>query len=408
MQWRNLGLFLSLMNIILIEDPDFRGHLKPLTLTRPIGMLRVGIHTIKEKWERRLSATVSFDTVDYLKGKFPEVKASNNIFINSTFLPTPALVELIKNLKEGEVIASGPEIVAYASASRLTSELLSKATVIHELDPLEVVAIKHLPDLFLHNGHEIAADFEEITKDRVSAEITDPHTRVYGKENIFIEEGVSIKAAIINAEEGPVYIGKNAIVQEGALIIGPASVGEEGKVAYGAKIRQNTTLGPVCRVGGEVGNTIFHGFSNKAHDGFLGNSYIGEWCNLGANTNASNLKNDYSEVKIYDYHANEMSPTGEVFCGTFMGDFSKAGISTMFNTGSIVGVSCNVFGAGFQSKLIKSFTWGGAAEGYENYRFEKAIEVINATMERRGLSLTDEDMLILQSILENRPKNEEK
>lgn len=401
-----MGLFLCLMNIILFEDLDFRNHLKPLTLTRPIAMLRVGILTIKEKWENRLGMPVSLDTEKYLQGKYPVVVKEENTYINSSFLPTPALIDLIRNLKPGQVIASGLEIVAYISDSRKSAQELGKAVDIFELEPEDTFSVKHLPDLFLHNGSEIEADFKQITAGRTSKNVEDSFTKVYNKEKVFIEEGVNIKSAIINAEEGPVYIGKNAVIQEGAILIGPVSIGPEAKVAYGAKIRQNTTLGPVCRVGGEVGNTIFHAFTNKAHDGFLGNSYIGEWCNLGANTNASNLKNDYSEVKLYDYHTDGMTPTGETFCGTFMGDYSKAGISTMFNTGSVVGVSCNVFGGGFQSKLIRSFTWGGAAEGYEPYRFEKAIEVINATMSRRKTELSEEDLLILSHINEQKITNE--
>ncbi|MGR3810594.1 putative sugar nucleotidyl transferase [Jiulongibacter sp. NS-SX5] len=404
MQKYNLGLFLSAMNIILFEDLDFRNHLKPLTLTRPIGRLRVGTLTIIEKWQKKLNTNVSFDTVDYLTEKYPVHKEAFNIFVNSSFLPTDALVEMIKNLNEGDVIVSGLDIVAYSSAERQTAQQLSSTGNMLELEPEFTIAIKHLPDLFLRNGHQIKDDFKLITEGRTSAKITDPHTRVYAEENIFLEEGVDIKSAIINASEGPVYIGKDAVIQEGSLIIGPVSIGPEAKVAYGAKIRQNTTLGPVCRVGGEVGNTIFYAYTNKAHDGFLGNSYIGEWCNLGANTNASNLKNDYSEVKLYDYHTNGMNLTGETFCGTFMADYSKAGISTMFNTGSVVGVSCNVFGAGFQSKIIRSFSWGGAAEGYDEYRFEKAIKVINATMERRDLKLTDIDIKILTHIKDNKIK----
>ncbi|UBM60641.1 glucose-1-phosphate thymidylyltransferase [Marinilongibacter aquaticus] len=386
------------MNIILFEDSDFRKHLKPLTLTRPIGSLRVGILTIKEKWEKRLNAQVSFYTEGYLATKFAMVKTDDNYFVNSSFLPTDTLIGLIEKLEIGGVIVSGFEVVAYRGEEKLTSQELTRASKISELEPADSRTIKHLPDLFLNNGDEIREDFRYITAGRQSAGIADPHTRVYGENQIFVEEGVQIKAAIINAEDGPVYIGKDAIVQEGAIILGPSSIGPEAKVAYGAKIRNNVTLGPACRVGGEVGNTIFYASSNKAHDGFLGNSYIGEWCNLGANTNASNLKNDYGTVKLFDYLTDEMTSTGETFVGTFMGDYSKAGISTMFNTGSVVGVCCNVFGAGFQSKIIRSFSWGGAAEGYEPYRFEKAIEVINATMSRRNTQLTEEETEILMFI----------
>ena len=391
------------MNIILTEDAIFREQLKPLTLTRPIGMLRIGILTIKEKWEQRLQSTVSFFTDGYLQKKFPVIREELNVYINSSFLPTPELVKLIKNLQKNEAIVSGLEVVAYMAEKILSSEELNALPVIHELEAADAITLKALPDTFLINAAQIKADFDLITENRTSAPLTDKYTTVYGENQLFIEDGVSIKAAIINAESGPVYIGKNAIIQEGALIIGPAAIGEGSMVAFGAKIRPNTTLGPVCRVGGEVGNSIFHAYSNKAHDGFLGNSYIGEWCNLGANTNNSNLKNDYTAVKLYNYHTKSIDSTGELFCGTFMGDYTKAGISTMFNTGTVVGVSCNVFGAGFQEKFIPSFSWGGPPDGYQEYRFEKAVQVINATLARREQSLTEIDLDILKMIIELKP-----
>lgn len=390
------------MNIVLFEDQDYRKHLKPLTLTRPIGMLRVGIHTIKEKWERRMQAQVSFVTADYLQQKFVRQELEMNLYVNSSFLPCKTLIDLIQNLKPGQYIVSGTEYVAYYAESQKTDEELSQVSEIIELEAFDVRTIKHLPDLFLNNGAEIEEDFDYLTKGRKSEKLDDPHCVIYNPDRVFIEKGVKARMSTINAENGPVYIGENAILQEGSVVIGPAAICEEAMVAYGAKIRHNTTLGPVCRVGGEVGNSIFHAYSNKAHDGFLGNSYIGEWCNLGANTNNSNLKNDYSPVKLFDYLSGDLWNTGELFCGTFMGDFTKAGISTMFNTGTVVGVSSNVFGAGFQAKFIPSFSWGGAAEGYESYRLEKAIQVINATMGRRDMQLSDIDLEILQTIFKNR------
>lgn len=390
------------MNVILFEDKDYQEHLKPLTLTRPIGDLRVGILTIKQKWEHYLQANVSFDTTEILQQKFQCQKEENNYYINASFLPGPHFVKIITQLKAGQMVVSGTEVLAYISADKIAQIDLSSFPEIIELPPQEVKSIKHLPDLFLMNGNEIRADYALITQGRTSQELKDPHSKVYHPENIFIEDGAKLKACIINAEDGPVYIGKNAVIQEGSVIIGPAAIGEESMVAFGARIRPNTTLGPVCRVGGEVGNSIFQGYSNKAHDGFLGNSFIGEWCNLGANTNNSNLKNDYKEVSLFDYLSDELVPTGEIFCGTFMGDYSKAGISTMFNTGTVVGVSCNVFGAGFQSKFIPSFSWGGQAEGYSEYRLEKALEVINATMARRNKALTEAEISILTDISTNR------
>ena len=387
------------MNVILFEDPVYRNQLKPLTLTRPIGSLRLGILTINEKWEKRLQVKVSYLTESYLQKKFKYAAEKQNKYINSSYMPTAALVNLIKNLIFGEVIMCKYEVVAYCSDKFGDFD----ESQVKQLKPKDAKLIKNLTDLFLQNANEIWEDFKLITTGRESMKINDPHSKTYGEKNIFLEEGVSLKACILNAENGPIYIGKNAILQEGSVVIGPAAIGEEGIVSFGARIRPNTTIGPGSRVGGEVGNAIFHGNSNKAHDGFFGNSYIGEWCNLGANTNNSNLKNDYKEVKLYDYNIKGLNETNEIYCGTFMGDFTKAGISTMFNTGTVIGVCSNVFGAGFQEKFIPSFTWGGKAEGYSNYRFEKAKEVINATLARRDQKLSNEDIKILKHILEHKP-----
>lgn len=386
------------MNIILFDNPVFREKLKPLTLTRPVGNLRVGIHTINKKWEAYLPiANVSYLTEAYLDHKYVADYHETNIYIDASYLPDEAFVGIIEKVSINEGLYYQNSLIAFKTSHKLNFgfEYLPEKCAEYK-DNIDV--INSLPSLFLNNAHQIKLDFEKIVKGRKSAEITDPFTAVYSPENIFIEEGVSIKAAILNAENGPIYIGKNSIIQEGSLLIGPVAIGENSMVAFGAKIRPNTTLGPVCRVGGEVGNSIFHAFTNKAHDGFLGNSYIGEWCNLGANTNNSNLKNDYKSVKLYDYSVDDLVDSGEIFCGTFMGDYSKAGISTMFNTGTVVGVSVNVYGAGFQEKFIDSFTWGGKTEGYVKYRFEKALEVINDTMSRRNLHLTDEDERILKHI----------
>ncbi|MFT5884151.1 MAG: UDP-N-acetylglucosamine diphosphorylase/glucosamine-1-phosphate N-acetyltransferase [Arcticibacterium sp.] len=388
------------MNIILFEDPTYRNQLKPLTLTRPIASLRLGTLTISEKWEKRTKARVSFLTVAYLQKKFAYHTVKENKYINSSFLPTDGLVKMVHSLVFGEVILAGKEVVAYCS-DRFGDYDSSKSK---QLAVGESKVLRKLSDLFLLNAQEIEHDFSLLTKGRTSEAIKDIHTRTYALHNIFLEKGVDLKACVLNAENGPIYIGKNAVIQEGAVVIGPASIGEDSMVAFGARIRPNTTLGPVSRVGGEVGNSIFYGFSNKAHEGFLGNSYIGEWCNLGANTNNSNLKNDYKEVKLYNYDSEALEPTGELFCGTFMGDYTKVGISTMFNTGTVIGVCANVFGAGFQEKFIPSFTWGGKAEGYTNYRFEKAKGVINATMGRRNLVLSIEEEYMLKHILDNKPE----
>lgn len=385
--------------MILFDEPHLRNHLKPITLTRPMAELRLGITTIAEKWKYYFSQEVSYLTESYLSKKYKATYTEQNLYINAAVLPTQALVDEIRILPDEVALVVGEDVIALKSKKKLKFGFKTKDFQKTDCQS-GVLMLRKLPHLFLFNAEQIQADFDRITSDRTSAAVTDPYTCIYGVDNIFIEEGVNIKAAILNAENGPIYIGKNAVIQEGSLIIGPAAIGENSMVAFGAKIRPNVTLGPVCRVGGEVGNSIFMGYSNKAHDGFLGNSVIGEWCNLGANTNNSNLKNDYKEVKLYDYQYGELVSSDELFCGTFMGDFTKAGISTMFNTGTVVGVSSNVFGAGFQDKFVPSFLWGGKAEGYEAYRFEKAIEVINATMARREKHLSAEEIEILKYIKE--------
>jgi len=387
------------MDYILFDDHPIRNQLKPFTFIRPIAEIRCGILTIREKWEKVLSSEISFLTEEYLQKNMPQ-SSEQKIFISGAVCPNEALLSEIQQLKDGELLIANETVLAIKTSTILSYTIDYKQFAKKEF--LEkVTVIKKLPDIFLYNGEQIKADFQLITKDRKSQQITDEFTRVYVPENVFVEEGASIKAAILNAEQGPIYIGKNAIIQEGSIVIGPFAACENSMVAWGSKMRPNTTLGPFCRVGGEVGSSVFFGYSNKAHDGFLGGSVIGEWCNLGANCNNSNLKNDYTEVKLYNYATNQLEKTGELFCGLFMGDYTKAGISTMFNTGTVVGVSSNVFGASFQDKHIPSFTWGGADTEYVNYRFDKAIQVINATMARREKQLTEAEVEILRYIYSN-------
>lgn len=388
------------MNFILFDDSQIRNQLKPLTFTRPVAEIRIGIKTIREKWEMFLNTKVSFLTDAYFSKKYTLITSENNVYINGAVCPTEQLYEAILQLKSNECLVQGTDIIAINTDKSLSFGFDYQSFTKNEYFE-KLTIIKQLPQIFLNNGEQINEDFKRITDGRKSEKISDPFTRVYAPENVFVEEGASIKAAILNAENGSIYIGKNATIQEGAVIIGPFSADEGSIVAWGSKMRPNTTLGPFCRAGGEVGNTVMFGYTNKAHDGFLGNSVLGEWCNLGANTNNSNLKNDYTEVKLYNYATNQLEKSGELFCGLFMGDYTKAGISTMFNTGTVVGVSANVFGAGFQEKHVPSFTWGGKTEGYEAYRFEKAIQVINATMSRRNQQLSEEELEILKHINQN-------
>lgn len=386
------------MNYIAFDDTQIRNQLKPFTFTKPVAGIRCGILTIGQKWEKVLNTKLSYLTEDYLQEKFNHLSTNSNIYINGSVCPDSHILAVIQQLKDEEKLMSGEVVLAIKTAQALNFPIDYSQFSSKELVGTQPTIIQKLPDIYLKNGEQIKADYTLITQGRKSQAITDPFTRIYAPENVFVEEGASIRAVIINAENGPVYIGKNATIQEGAVIIGPFSADEGSIVAWGSKMRANTTLGPFCRAGGEVGNSILSAYTNKAHDGFLGNSVLGEWCNLGANTNNSNLKNDYSDVKLYSYVTNQLEKSGELFCGLFMGDYTKAGISTMFNTGTVAGVCANIFGAGFQEKHIPSFRWGGSDTAYEPYRFDKAMQVINETMKRRDKQLTATDLQILRYI----------
>ena len=383
-------------NLILFDDPAIRTALLPFTFTRPVAGIRTGILTLAEKWADALSQPPSFLTEAYLQSKFPQNIGPDNWYINGAVCPTDALSEAIMALPDGAGLIMPDGLVL---ALRTGKPLQNLPTVSDDYafqtfaEPLTIIT--HLWDIFLQNGDQIRADFARLTAGRTSAPITDPFTRCYASENIFVEEGATIRAAILNAEGGPIYIGRDATISEGSIVIGPFSLGEGSTVNWGGKMRSNTTIGPFCKVGGEVGNSIFFGYSNKGHDGFLGNSVVGEWCNLGANVNNSNLKNDYSNVKLHDYATGQLEDTGRIFCGLMMGDFTKAGISTMFNTGTVVGVSANVFGSRFQPKHIPSFSWGGADSGFAPYRIEKALQVAREAFIRRNMvfDAIEEDIL---------------
>jgi UDP-N-acetylglucosamine diphosphorylase / glucose-1-phosphate thymidylyltransferase / UDP-N-acetylgalactosamine diphosphorylase / glucosamine-1-phosphate N-acetyltransferase / galactosamine-1-phosphate N-acetyltransferase len=388
------------MNYILFDEPTVRTALLPFTFTRPVAGIRIGIWTISEKWTQWLGSPVSHLTQPYLQAKFPHQSGSDNLYINGAVCPTDGLVAAIQALGTGQaLLLSDQTLLAVRTPQRLET-----APNVPDYEPATTqetaIVVRQLPDIFLQNGDQIRADFAKLTAGRTSAPLTDPHTRTYGAENIFIEPGATIRAAILNAENGPIYIGRNACISEGTIMTGPFALCDHATVNWGGKMRNNTTIGPHCKVGGEVGNSVFFGYSNKAHDGFLGNSVIGEWCNLGANVNNSNLKNDYTNVKLHSYATGQLEDTGRIFCGLMMGDYTKAGISTMFNTGTVVGVNVNVFGAGFQPKHIPSFSWGGAAEGFTQYRFEKAMQVARESVARRNLPFTEVEEGMLREIFE--------
>lgn len=397
-------------NIILFGEDNWF-HFLPLTLTRPVCELRVGILTIREKWEKWLDGKGSFITQDYLSEKYPICIEQDNLLINSTFLPTESLVNAIKRLDLNHSLMLGTEMVAARISEDRLNRLATDESVIpslnaHDLvgnDDITIDRITRSYHIFSKNGVEIVRDFELITNGRTSQPISTSN-HVMGKHAIFLEEGVTMECCTINTNDGPVYIGKNAQVMEGSLIRGGFAACEGSIVKMGAKIYGPTTIGPHCRLGGEVSNSVMLANSNKGHDGFLGNSVIGEWCNLGADTNTSNLKNNYLPVRIWSYVSQGFEDTGLQFCGLIMGDHSKAGINTMFNTGTVVGVASNIFGDGFPRNFIPSFSWGGAA-GFTTHQLNKAIETAKIVMSRRNQEFTEQDRKILEHIFLNTPQN---
>ena len=387
-------------NLILFDDPVIRIALLPFTFTRPVASIRIGIQTLAEKWGAVLDQTPSFLTEPYLSAKFPQQAGDDNLYVNGAICPTDAFVERLKALAPGEsLITPNGNLLALrtdrtAFAAIQLAELPQHTIAFDE--PLTIV--RSLVVIFEENGNQIRTDFARMTAGRQSQPITDPFTRCYAPENIFIEPGATVRAAILNAENGPIYIGPNATISEDSVIQGPFAMGEGSTITLSGKMRSYTTVGPFCKVGGEVGNSVFFGYSNKSHEGFLGNSVIGEWCNLGANVNNSNLKNDYGNVELFSYATGQLEDTGRMFCGLMMGDFTKVGISTLFNTGTVVGVSVNVFGGGFQPKHIPSFSWGGADRGFTAYRIEKAVKVAREAFNRRNKVFDDVEEAILRDV----------
>ncbi len=385
------------MNIILFDYLQTWQSLLPITFAKPIGAIRVGILTIKEKWEYYLPhAHVSFQTQDYLQEKFPLNHLDDNWYINGAVCPNIELAQEITALRSNQKLMSGETMIA-ARGNALSSDAKEALAL-----KTPILMLQYPWDIFVINGLELRSDFALVTKGRVSQSIDDIHTKVYGLENIFIEEGASIKAAILNAEEGPIYIGKNTQIHEGAIVKGACSLGEESHLNMGSKLRGDNTIGPHCKVGGEVSNSVFQGYSSKGHDGFMGNSVIGEWCNLGADTNISNLKNNYSEVEVYNYLEEKPIKTGRQFCGLIMGDHSKAGINTMFNTGSVVGFCANIFGAGFPPKFVPSFTWCDNDNISSSYQLDKALDTAQRVYARRNKELTEIDKKIFINIYHNK------
>jgi len=387
------------MNYILFDGPS-RNQLLPFTYTRPVADIRVGILTIREKWEKHLQATTTTVTEDYLSKKWPMVEMEANIMINASFCPTETLVEKIKALKKNQAIFINKQIVAFYVEEGDDAINLDSFNVIEFEEP--VLTIEHTWDIFAKNAEAIKADFKLITKGRTSQPIPESNNCIE-TDQIFIEPGAKLEFTTLNASTGPIYIGKNAEIMEGSVVRGPLALCENATLKMASKIYGATTVGPHSKVGGEVNNAVLFGYSNKGHDGFLGNAVIGEWCNLGADTNNSNLKNNYAEVRLWDYDTEGFAKTGLQFCGLMMGDHSKCGINTMFNTGTVIGVNANIFGSGFPRNFVPSYSWGGHG-GFTTYLTKKAFEVCKVVMSRRGLEFTAIDQAILEHIFEETKK----
>jgi UDP-N-acetylglucosamine diphosphorylase/glucosamine-1-phosphate N-acetyltransferase len=387
------------MNYILF-DGTVRNALLPFTFTRPVADIRVGILTIREKWEKYLGTTTTSLTEEYLMEKYPMVEMEQNIMINASFLPNSILVDMVQNLNTKEAILFGEEIIAFYTNDTQDEVDFDEYELIEYEG--EVLRIENTWDIFAKNDAAIREDFELLTEDRFSQPIP-KSINVIAPENIFIEEGAKLEFVTLNASTGPIYIGKNAEIMEGSVIRGPFALCEEAQVKLGTKVYGATTVGPHCRIGGEVNNSVLFGYSNKGHDGFLGNSVLGEWCNIGADSNNSNLKNNYEEVRLWSYETEGFAKTGLQFCGLMMGDHSKCGINTMFNTGTVVGVSTNIFGSGFPRNFVPSFSWGGAS-GFTTYITKKAFDTAKIVMSRRHVEFTEEDTKILEYVFEETKK----
>lgn len=387
------------MNYILFDGP-VRNALLPFTFTRPVADILIGIMTIRQKWEARLGSTITTITEDYLSAKFPMVEMEENVMINAAYLPNDTLAEMVSDLKENQAIFKGEDVIAFFTTENQEEVDFDSYEIIQYNG--DCLTVEHTWDIFSKNDAAIREDFIYLTEDRKSQPIP-KSVNTIAPENIFIEEGAKLEFVTLNASAGPIYIGKNSEIMEGTVIRGPFALCENAQVKLNAKIYGATTVGVGSRIGGEVKNSVLFANSNKGHDGFLGDSVLGEWCNIGADSNNSNLKNNYEEVKLWSYETEGFAKTGLQFCGLMMGDHSKCGINTMFNTGTVVGVSANIFGSGFPRNFVPSFSWGGAA-GFTTYVTKKAFETAKLVMGRRNIEFDETESAILEHVFEETKK----
>jgi len=383
------------MNYILF-DGTVRNNLLPFTFTRPVADIRIGILTIREKWEKYLGNTTTTITEDYLSEKYPMVELEENVLINASFLPNQKLVNLIEGLKENEAIFQGEDVIAFFTKD--TQEEVDFSSYRHIDFEDELLRVVNTWDIFSKNEEALQADFDLITSGRKSAQIPKSNTLIH-PERIFLEEGAIVEHSILNATDGPIYLGKDSEVWEGNLIRGAFALCNNAVVKMGAKIYGATTIGPYGKVCGEISNSVIFGYSSKGHEGYLGNAVLGEWCNIGADSNNSNLKNNYAKVRLWNYASEKFEQTGLQFCGLMMGDHSKSAINTMFNTGTVIGVNCNIYVPGFPRNFVPSFSWGGAS-GFTEYQTSKAFEAAKVMMARRHVEFDDKEARILEHVSE--------
>ncbi len=386
------------MNYILFDTNRNFKNLLPISFTRPVSEIRIGILTIKEKWEKYLKKQTSYYTKQYLRNKYPLQTYKKNIMINSAVLPDEDLAEAVSRLEHNTFLHKDKKIIAvYLSDEQVNNfEKINFLELKDQSYNKELHDIEYLWDIFSLNGKEIEKDYKLLTENRQS-QIISSTNQIFNEKNIFIEPGAEVECSVLNAQNGYIYIGKEAKIMENSVIRGSFALCKKSQLKIGTKIYGPTTIGPYSKAGGEINNSVFIGYSNKGHDGFLGNSVIGQWCNLGAGTNNSNLKNNYANVKLWNYRHEKFIQTGLQFCGLIMADHSKCGINTMFNTGTVIGVNSNIYGTNFPRNFVPSFSWGGA-QGFKQYEFEKAITTAEKVEKRRNLQLSENDKKILKHV----------
>lgn len=383
---------------IVFSDAQYWNEFLPLSYTRPVAEMRCGILSFSERWKKILNTSeIAYLTEDYLQAKFKKPEESESLFLIPNFIPTKKIIAQIQSLHLGEALVYHDEIIV--ARVNMKNFSLSQIEKMIDLEEAPLFFKKHT-DLFSLNAEAINFDFELFTAGRTSQPLSPTNGFLGQKEDLFIEEGANIEFSTLNTNTGKIYIGRDAVIMEGSHLRGPFTLGEHSVINMGAKVYGATTIGPYCKIGGEINNIVVFGYSNKGHDGFLGNSVLGEWCNLGADTNSSNLKNNYAHVKLWNFRNKKFEDTGLQFTGTIMGDHAKTAINTQLNTGTVVGIAANIFKPGFPPNFIENFSWGGM-KGDEKIRFEKAIEVAEKMMSRRNVALSEVDIQLLQYVFSN-------